>query len=90
MTPSACWILLDASDYLCNKQEIQRFSPFQFFIIIRWYVLQKAQRDIDCSRDVGNKMNGEPSKAHIKVATAAANEGQRRSMYNKNNRFLVK
>lgn len=89
MTPSACWILLDASDYLCNKQEIQRFSVFNYYSLI-FFALQKAQRDFDCSRDVGNKMNGEPSKAHIKVATAAANEGQRRSMYNKNNRFLVK
>lgn len=39
MTPSACWRLLGASDYLCNKQEIQRFSPFQFLLKIRWYSL---------------------------------------------------
>ena len=33
--------------------------------------------------------NGGGSAARMKVVNAAASEGQRRSMYNKNNRFLV-
>lgn len=72
-------------------------EPSEFFKTFIDFIasFKKAQRDLDCSRDAGNKTsrslsNGEPSKAHIEVATAAANEGQRRSMYNKNNRFLVK
>lgn len=80
----------------------KRYKSFRHFIFflnsLILLALQKAQRDLEvlnCSREVGTKMNrslsnGEPSKAHIQVATAAANEGQRRSMYNKNNRFLVK
>lgn len=99
MAPSAGWVLFDVTDLQCNKQKIQKFSPFHFFLnSLILLALQKAQRDLEvlnCSREVGTKMNrslsnGEPSKAHIQVATAAANEGQRRSMYNKNNRFLVK
>ncbi|KAJ7390170.1 hypothetical protein OS493_026677 [Desmophyllum pertusum] len=58
---------------------------------------KKAERDLEGlkrQREAEAKVkhmlsNGESSKARVQVASAAANEGQRRSMYNKNNRFLV-
>ena len=86
-----CKLILSVAD---NDPKVAAISFLFFSDNVR---LQKAQRDLEglkSSQEAGSQRsrmlsNGEQSKAHIQVATAAANEGQRRSMYNKNNRFLV-
>ncbi|KAL9956184.1 hypothetical protein ACROYT_G037628 [Oculina patagonica] len=69
-------------------------EPSDFFKAFIDFIanFKKAQRDLEELKSPQKSRtlsNGESSKAHIQVAAAAANEGQRRSMYNKNNRFLV-
>jgi len=70
-----------------NPKVVEPSDFFKTFIdFIANY--KKAARDLQGYKKKSTLGSGS-SQAHMKVANAAASEGQRRSMYNKNNRFLV-
>lgn len=74
-------------------------EPSDFFKTFVDFIanFKKAERDLegqkrqeDAEAKMRRMLNGEDSvKARLKVANAAASEGQRRSFSNKNNRFLL-